>query len=166
MASEIRTMQNDIKSGACPYMTCTLIGYSEFEARVRATIEGPPQSPYRGGIFHLAIMYPEDYPLKPMKARFLTPIYHPNISRDGDICSDILGKDWSPVYTISMFLDSILAIMSDPICDDPIEPGIATKYLQDRELYNCTAEAMTEEHATKNQNYPDWHIGDLVLWLG
>ena len=58
----------------------------------QATIMGPDDSPYAGGVFFLNIHFPVDYPFKPPKAQFTTRIYHPNINQNGTICLDILKK--------------------------------------------------------------------------
>ncbi|KAI4458007.1 ubiquitin-conjugating enzyme e2 [Holotrichia oblita] len=67
----------------------------------QATIMGPPDSPYQGGVFFLTIHFPTDYPFKPPKVAFTTRIYHPNINSNGSICLDILRSQWSPALTIS-----------------------------------------------------------------
>merc|ERR1711974_451648 len=73
----------------------------------QATIMGPPDSPYQGGVFFLTIHFPTDYPFKPPKVAFTTRIYHPNINSNGSICLDILRSQWSPALTISKVLLSI-----------------------------------------------------------
>ncbi|THH11422.1 hypothetical protein EW145_g666 [Phellinidium pouzarii] len=67
----------------------------------QATIMGPGDSPYAGGVFFLDIMFPTDYPFKPPKVSFSTKIYHPNINANGSICLDILRDQWSPALTVS-----------------------------------------------------------------
>nr|CAD2158407.1 unnamed protein product [Meloidogyne enterolobii] len=67
----------------------------------QATITGPPNSPYQGGVFYLNINFPQDYPFKPPQISFKTQIYHPNINNEGCICLDILQHKWTPALTIS-----------------------------------------------------------------
>ncbi|XP_015507790.1 ubiquitin-conjugating enzyme E2 D1 isoform X5 [Parus major] len=67
----------------------------------QATIMGPPDSAYQGGVFFLTVHFPTDYPFKPPKIAFTTKIYHPNINSNGSICLDILRSQWSPALTVS-----------------------------------------------------------------
>lgn len=80
----------------------------------QAIILGPGDSPYSGGVFILNIAFPNDYPFKPPKVSFMTPIYHPNINEKGGICLDILKDSWSPALTISKVLLSICSLLTDP----------------------------------------------------
>ena len=73
----------------------------------QATIMGPKESAYEGGVFFLNIAFPSDYPFKPPKLHFSTKIYHCNISSNGSICLDILKDQWSPALTICKVLLSI-----------------------------------------------------------
>jgi len=72
-----------------------------------ATIFGPDDTEWEGGIFNLVLDFSEDYPNKPPKVKFVTKMFHPNIYNDGSICLDILQNMWSPVYDISSILTSI-----------------------------------------------------------
>ena len=104
-----------------------------------ALIIGPPETPYEKGVFKLDINFPEDYPFRPPKISFKNKIYHPNINSKGDICLDILKKEWSPALTISKVLLSICSLLSDPNPDDPLVPEIARVYKSNRKLYNKRA---------------------------
>lgn len=101
-----------------------------------AIIMGPEDSPYQCGIFNLIIEFNKGYPFKPPIARFTTPIYHPNVDRDGNICLDILKKQWSPALKISDFLMSIRSLLDDPNPDDPLNAEAANLYVQDRVAYD------------------------------
>ena len=80
----------------------------------QATIIGPTETPYEGGMFNLKILFPPDYPFKPPKITFETRIYHPNINSTGGICLDILKDQWSPALTISKVLLSLSSLLTDP----------------------------------------------------
>ena len=89
-----------------------------------ATLFGPRDSPYEGGVFFLRIQFPEDYPFKPPRVGFVTRVYHVNVNDKGGICLDILKDQWSPALTISKVLLSICSLLTDPNPDDPLVPEL------------------------------------------
>ncbi|XP_061491323.1 ubiquitin-conjugating enzyme E2 D1 isoform X2 [Rhineura floridana] len=113
----------------------------------QATIMGPPDSAYQGGVFFLTVHFPTDYPFKPPKIAFTTKIYHPNINSNGSICLDILRSQWSPALTVSKVLLSICSLLCDPNPDDPLVPDIAQIYKSDKEKYNRHAREWTQKYA-------------------
>ncbi|KAF4675441.1 hypothetical protein FOL47_007749 [Perkinsus chesapeaki] len=113
----------------------------------QATIMGPKDSPYEGGVFFLNITFPSDYPFKPPKCHFTTKIYHCNISANGSICLDILKDQWSPALTISKVLLSISSLLTDPNPNDPFVPEIAHMYKSDRNKHDAIAREWTQKYA-------------------
>ncbi|CAN1267624.1 SUMO-conjugating enzyme UBC9 [Linum perenne] len=83
---ELKDLQKD------PPTSCSAGPVAEDMFHWQATIMGPPDSPYSGGVFLVTIHFPPDYPFKPPK---------PNINSNGSICLDILKEQWSPALTIS-----------------------------------------------------------------
>ena len=114
-----------------------------------ATIIGPTETVYEGGIFFLTIEFPENYPYKPPKVRFITKIYHPNINSSGGICLDILKENWSPALTVSKVLLSVCSLLSDPNPDDPLVLSIAEQYTNNRAEYDITAREWTQLYASQ-----------------
>ncbi|XP_040599767.1 ubiquitin-conjugating enzyme E2 D3-like [Mesocricetus auratus] len=113
----------------------------------QATIMGPEDSPYQGGVFFLSIHFPINYPFKPPQISFITRIFHPNINKNGSICLDILNSKWSPALTISKVLLSICSLLCDPNPDDPLVPEIAKIYHTDLAKYNKLAREWTQRYA-------------------
>jgi ubiquitin-conjugating enzyme E2 D len=113
----------------------------------QATIMGPKDSPYEGGVFFLNITFPADYPFKPPKMQFTTRIYHCNINRNGSICLDILKDQWSPALTIAKLLLSISSLLTDPNPNDPLEPEIAQLLKSDPKKHEQFAREWTHKYA-------------------
>eukprot|EP00727_Mastigamoeba_balamuthi_P014142 m51a1_g9350 putative ubiquitin-conjugating enzyme e2 e1 isoform x1 (158) ;mRNA; r:118722-119438 len=112
-----------------------------------ATIAGPPNSPYAGGLFYLDVHFGPEYPFKPPKVSFRTRIYHCNINASGQICLDILKDNWSPALTISKVLLSISALLADCNPDDPLVSTIAQQYINDRAAHDRKALEWTRRYA-------------------
>jgi len=112
-----------------------------------ATITGPSDSPYSGGLFFLDIFIPSNYPFKPPVIKFSTKIYHPNINSNGGICLDILKDQWSPALTISKVLLSICSLLTDPNPDDPLVPAIAHEYKSQYSSFYRNAKTWTTTYA-------------------
>ena len=113
----------------------------------KATIIGPPETPYESGIFHLSVKLSADYPFKPPIIRFKTKIFHPNINPDGQICLDMLKDNWSPALTIHKVLLSISSMLVDPNPDDPLYPEAANMYKKNRQEYNAMARSYVVAYA-------------------
>ncbi len=113
----------------------------------QATIMGPDDSPYAGGLFFLDIHFPADYPFKPPKVTFNTRIYHCNINSNGGICLDILKDQWSPALTISKVLLSICSLLTDANPDDPLVPEIADLLKTNKSVHDANAREYTSKYA-------------------
>lgn len=108
-------------------------------------VPGPKDTPYEGGLYVIDISLEDSYPFVPPKMRFVTKVWHPNISsQSGAICLDILKDQWSPALTLKTALLSLQALLSSPQPDDPQDAVVAKQYISDHETYRKTAKYWTE----------------------
>ena len=112
-------------------------------------IEGPDDTPYKGGLFQIDIVLPAEYPYKPPKMKFETKIWHPNISsQTGAICLDILKDEWSPALTIRTALLSLQALLCVPEPNDPQDAVVASEYKDNRKKFNEHAKEWVVKYAS------------------
>jgi ubiquitin-conjugating enzyme (huntingtin interacting protein 2) len=87
---------------------------------LRGYIRGPAESPYSNSNFVLDIQIPDQYPFKPPNVKFMTRLWHPNVSSaTGAICLDILKDNWAASMTLRTVLLSIQALLTLPEPKDP-----------------------------------------------
>ncbi|XP_023942683.1 ubiquitin-conjugating enzyme E2-22 kDa [Bicyclus anynana] len=128
------------------YIKLALVNDSWTE--LQGTIVGPPDTPYEGGTFQLEIKVPETYPFNPPKIRFVTKIWHPNVSSvTGAICLDILKDQWAAALTLRTVLLSIQALLSAAEAGDPQDAVVAKQYRESQQLFLLTARHWTNVYA-------------------
>lgn len=120
---------------------------SERIDRWHATIAGPPETVYEGGIFEMEITFPPQYPFKPPKIKFLTKIFHCNIY-EKNVCLDTLKSGWTPALTIDKVLLSIGTLLQDPNPKDPLNREAAELYINNREEYDQKARDWVKMYAS------------------
>lgn len=146
LVNRIRQELKDLQES--PVQNCSAGPIEDELTHWQATIFGPGETPYEGGIFKLDIEFTKEYPFKPPKIYFVTPIYHCNVNNRGGICLDILKDQWSPALTISKVLLSLCSLLSEPNPNDPLVPEIADLLRRDKAQHDSEARAHTIQYAS------------------
>ncbi|KAJ5495071.1 Ubiquitin-conjugating enzyme [Penicillium diatomitis] len=127
VAKELADIHADVHS----MIAAEPIGNQDDITHLRGTFPGPPDTPYEGGMYHVDIKIPTDYPFRPPTMKFETKVWHPNVSsQTGAICLDTLSSAWSPVLTIKSALISLQSLLSTPEPKDPQDAEVANMMLQ------------------------------------
>lgn len=160
----------NIRTGNVPFVSAAPV--SDSLDKVLASIEGPPETPYEGGVFWITVRLSDKDVMGPPLMRFHTKIYHPNISPQGHICADYKDK-WSSVFStrarstvtspdalwyhgksqdihwsLGALLTALCGLLASPDVEDPLVPEIAHKYLTDYDGYCEAAKLYTQRYAT------------------
>eukprot|EP01100_Stratorugosa_tubuloviscum_P013143 TRINITY_DN645_c0_g1_i3.p1 TRINITY_DN645_c0_g1~~TRINITY_DN645_c0_g1_i3.p1 ORF type:complete len:211 (+),score=62.38 TRINITY_DN645_c0_g1_i3:168-800(+) len=119
---------------------------------IQALINGPIGTPYEKGIFRVKVCLGSDFPQSPPKAMFLTKIFHPNVSKNGEICVNTLKKDWKQDLGIKHLLITIKCLLIVPNAESALNEEAGRLLLECYDEYAKHAKLMTIVHATPKTN--------------
>ena len=119
---------------------------------IQADIEGPEATPYEGGIFRVTIKIPPNFPTVAPKGIFLTKIFHPNISEQGEICVNTLKRDWNPKeWSLSNLFQVIKCLLIYPFPQSALNEEAGKLFMEDYEQFSKIAKMFTSIHAMNNK---------------
>mmetsp|Transcript_15281 Transcript_15281/g.47458 ORF Transcript_15281/g.47458 Transcript_15281/m.47458 type:complete len:194 (+) Transcript_15281:215-796(+) len=157
LKKELAELTRDTKSGV------KVTPKSDSMTELEGFVTGPEGTPYEGGHYYVSISIPSGYPFEPPKMKFLTKIWHPNVSsQTGAICLDILKDQWSPALTIKTALLSLQALMCSPEPDDPQDAQVAQMYNRDPAQFKQTATFWAETYARPRDSGDSAAVAKLV----
>ncbi|KAJ9106843.1 hypothetical protein QFC19_002971 [Naganishia cerealis] len=107
-------------------------------------VQGPSGTPYMGGYFKVRFCFADvDFPNMPPKCEvqlrtMVTKIFHPNISKTGEICVDTLKKGWKREYGIEHVLVTIKCLLIVPNPESALDEEAGKLLLEDYQEYYKT----------------------------
>ena len=80
----------------------------------------------------------------------LTKIFHPNVSKQGEICVNTLKKDWNPDYGVKHVLCVIRCLLIEPNPESALNEEAGKLLLENYDDYAKRAAMYTKMHACSN----------------
>jgi ubiquitin-protein ligase len=93
-SNSVRRLQKDLKElreADVPLFGVTACPLDNSIFKWHGNLRGPEGSAFKGGVFHVSIEFPQNYPVSPPDVKLFTEIPHPNVFGK-TICLDMLQK--------------------------------------------------------------------------
>ncbi|KAE8346217.1 hypothetical protein BDV24DRAFT_92565 [Aspergillus arachidicola] len=145
LSDQFKQMQSNLDFG------CNLTDDNIFEWEVMFFISDNDHDDnlYNGGTFQVHLSFPLEYPHKPPKMKFRDPMFHPNISPEGEVHISVLhlredekyGYEsaagcWSPTQTPESVLLSVKSMLYSPDDRSPVNIEAARRRREDPAGYS------------------------------
>ena len=118
----------------------------------KLTIIGASDSSYKFGLFFMEFTFQNDYPEKPPKIRFLTPIYHLNVNSRNDqelglIQPILINKWWNSSNNIMELASKIFTLFYFQYPEYAFEIERAKEYKENKSLFEEKAKYFNQKYA-------------------
>eukprot|EP00117_Sycon_ciliatum_P041454 scpid103290/ scgid30314/ Ubiquitin-conjugating enzyme E2-16 kDa; Ubiquitin carrier protein; Ubiquitin-protein ligase len=119
----------------------------------RVMIQGPENSPYKYGLFHLQVEHGVDYASVVPDVTFKTKIFHPMVESSGKLCPWCL-KEWLvdvglvPPYNLRTLLQTLRSLLENPYsCRSHLTTEVRDMHQVNPQLFEATAKEWTGRYA-------------------
>jgi ubiquitin-conjugating enzyme E2 S len=114
---------------------------------IQADLIGPDNTAYAGGRFRCKLVVGSDFPSAPPRGVFLTKIFHPNVSPNGEICVNTLKKDWNSELGLPHVFQVIRCLLIVPFPESALNEEASKLFLESYDDYFRRAQLLTSIHA-------------------
>ena len=133
----------------------------------RYVLQGPPDSPYAGGLYQGKIRFPDDYPFRPPAIMMLTP--NGRFNTNTRLClsmSDFHPETWVPAWSVASILNGVLSFMleSTPTVGS-VETSLAERRRLARQVALANAALPGCMSAARCAGAPPSIIGSMAPWF-
>ena len=115
-------------------------------------LQGPPDSPYEGGLYHGKVKFPDDYPFKPPSIYMITP--NGRFETNRRLClsmSDFHPETWVPAWSVATILNGVLSFFIET---SPTTGAVETT-LQQKRQYRADSAAWNAKDPTFCKLFPE-----------
>uniref|UniRef100_A0A915C0I7 UBC core domain-containing protein n=1 Tax=Parascaris univalens TaxID=6257 RepID=A0A915C0I7_PARUN len=110
----------------------------------------PDKPPFNVGGYKVELEFPKAFPFEAPKIKFLTKVYHPNISESGEIQFPMISaQNWKPAITVDQVLTALSDMLCAPLLGCALRKEIADLYISDPAKFEQNAADFCKQHAEK-----------------
>lgn len=107
-----------------------------------------------GGRFSFTVKVPTEYPYKAPVVHCDTPVYHPNIDTEGNVCLNILRADWKPVLDIGNVIMGLIFLFLEPNPKDPLNHEAAAEFRENPSRFKQNVSSSLRGGTVGGVRYP------------
>ncbi len=112
----------------------------------------PLQKPYNDVAFNFKVTFPKNYPFQPPEFSFTTPILHPNVDLEGQVCIPFLNSDkWKPSMRMTDVIKQITTVINNPDLSAPLNNDNAHLFNTDKEKWTNTVQKHSKRYGLKKK---------------